>query len=153
MSKIQKLIMDADAARRAAADVEDLLLPDVLDDVEAPTMSTQLCPGCGSPDVLPGRVYCRPTCKARHELQQAQREPRLPLLSDADILQTELPDEPQPKIPRPVAKEIRATGALQYEPPVSAHAPRGGDDPPPALRARQSRVAFARVASNSNRRS
>ena len=33
-----------------------------------------VCPGCGSTDVLPGRTFCRPTCKARHQWQRAQRE-------------------------------------------------------------------------------
>jgi hypothetical protein len=34
------------------------------------------CPGCGAP-VLPGRVFCRPSCKARHEHREAQHRPRL----------------------------------------------------------------------------
>jgi hypothetical protein len=51
------------------------------------------CPGCGSPNVLPGRVYCRPTCKARAQWREGQRAPRLPGL---DPLRVELPPDPHP---------------------------------------------------------
>ena len=47
------------------------------------------CPGCGSPSVLPGRVYCRPTCKARHQWQRGRERP-LPLLALGEPLENEL---------------------------------------------------------------
>ncbi len=48
------------------------------------------CPGCGSTAVLPGRVYCRPSCKAKHQWRSTT--PRLPgLLDEAAVLRTELP--------------------------------------------------------------
>ena len=35
------------------------------------------CPGCGLPDVLPGRVYCRPSCGSRHQHRESQSRPNL----------------------------------------------------------------------------
>ena len=42
------------------------------------------CPGCGSTEVLPGRVFCRPSCKARYEHRERQRAPALPLDGELD---------------------------------------------------------------------
>ena len=49
------------------------------------------CPGCGSPDVLPGRLYCRPSCKARHEHLERQQRPSL--LTGLTVLDSEWPTE------------------------------------------------------------
>ena len=49
------------------------------------------CPGCGSTEVLPGRVFCRPSCKARYEHRERQANPAL--FSLGDSLQSEWPDE------------------------------------------------------------
>jgi predicted nucleic acid-binding Zn ribbon protein len=38
---------------------------------------TFVCPGCGTANVPPGRVFCRPSCRARYEHRERQREPRL----------------------------------------------------------------------------
>lgn len=67
----------------------------------AGTRRERACPGCGSPDVLPGRVYCRPSCRARHQHREGQRAPRLPDLLDVEaVLVTELPEAPRPAAPR-----------------------------------------------------
>jgi hypothetical protein len=36
-----------------------------------------ICPGCGSTDVLPGRIYCRPSCKVQHEYLEREQRPNL----------------------------------------------------------------------------
>jgi hypothetical protein len=38
------------------------------------------CPGCDQPfeAVRPSQTHCRPSCKARHQLVEGQRERRLP---------------------------------------------------------------------------
>jgi hypothetical protein len=36
-----------------------------------------LCPGCGNANVPPGRVFCRPSCRAKYEHRERQREPLL----------------------------------------------------------------------------
>jgi methylphosphotriester-DNA--protein-cysteine methyltransferase len=57
--------------RRRAADVGPI----------GPTPTTTAddvrCPGCGSSNVPAGRVFCRPSCRAKHEHREAQRNPRL----------------------------------------------------------------------------
>jgi hypothetical protein len=70
-------------------------------------MTTQVCPGCGSPDVRPGRVYCKPVCQAAHQYRLGQREPRLPRLTQ---LVTELP-----------------TGGQTRQLPIPPSGERGGD--------------------------
>ena len=50
-----------------------------------------ICPGCGSTVVLPGRLYCRPSCKAKHEHRERQQRPSL--FSLGDSLHSEGPDE------------------------------------------------------------
>ena len=50
---------------------------------------TPACPGCGGEVTITGRVYCRPSCRARHQWRQAQE--RRPLLERDDVLRTELP--------------------------------------------------------------
>lgn len=52
-------------------------------------MTTQTCPGCGSPVTLPGRTFCRPSCRAKHQHRQAP--PTLPLLDPEAVLDPELP--------------------------------------------------------------
>ena len=54
-----------------------------------------ICPGCGSTAVLPGRLYCRPSCKAKHEHRERQQRPSL--FSLGDSLQSEWPDEDDKK--------------------------------------------------------
>lgn len=34
------------------------------------------CPGCGSDSILPGRIYCKPSCRARAQWRAAQGKPR-----------------------------------------------------------------------------
>jgi hypothetical protein len=50
------------------------------------------CPGCGFAEVLPGRVYCRPSCRVRHQWRQREVErQRAPLLfQPAMTLESEL---------------------------------------------------------------
>ena len=64
-------------------------------------MTTAPCPGCGSTDVLPGRTFCRPSCKARHEHRERQAAPALFNLGVA--LRSEWPDD------EPTADRQRAT--------------------------------------------
>jgi hypothetical protein len=52
-----------------------------------------ICPGCGSTEVLPGRIYCRPSCRAKHQWRQAQARPRLPFVDD--VLATALDEADQ----------------------------------------------------------
>ena len=50
---------------------------------------TPACTGCGGEVSITGRVYCRPSCRARHQWRQAQE--RRPLFDKDDVLRTELP--------------------------------------------------------------
>jgi hypothetical protein len=43
----------------------------------ATSPETFVCPGCGNPNVPPGRVFCRPSCRARYEHREREREPSL----------------------------------------------------------------------------
>jgi hypothetical protein len=65
---------------------------------------TPTCPGCGVEftPVPPTRVYCRPSCAARHQHQQGQQAPRLPL----DLLVTELPSEAETRSARRTRERI-----------------------------------------------
>jgi hypothetical protein len=69
--------------------------------VSAPKRDTDTdgprCPGCGSRDVLPRRVYCRPSCKARHEHAEALKRPSL--FTGFQTLSSEWPeDETNPSV-------------------------------------------------------
>ena len=59
----------------------------------------RFCPGCGAGVPLT-RVYCKPSCRTRHEWRQRQegqqraqhRAPLLPFgVDEADVLRVELP--------------------------------------------------------------
>ena len=49
-----------------------------------------ICPGCGADVTLPGRVFCRPSCRARHEWRERQAQPSMLLLGD--VLDSEWPE-------------------------------------------------------------
>jgi hypothetical protein len=89
------------------------------------------CPGCGNPDVLPGRVYCRPSCKAKHE--HKTRPARLPGLLDAEaLLTTELPPAKHQTCSlqsRGAALSVPTPSRAQPSPPGGAVAPPAGPSP------------------------
>lgn len=51
---------------------------------------TATCPGCGGEVTIPGRVYCRPSCRVRAEYRDRQVTPSLLTLGDA--LESEWPE-------------------------------------------------------------
>lgn len=54
-------------------------------------MSNVTCPGCGAPVTIPGRVYCRPSCRAKAE--HAARQQRPSPLTGLSVLDSEWPRE------------------------------------------------------------
>jgi hypothetical protein len=60
-------------------------------DQHYPRRSEAQCPGCGGDVTIPGRVYCRPSCRVRHEWRDRRSTPSLFTLGAE--LQSEWPAE------------------------------------------------------------
>ena len=67
------------------------------------------CPGCRASVILTGRVFCRPSCKAKHEHQERQQRPSL--FTGLTVLDSAWPSESKPTADRsgpvnPTAREV-----------------------------------------------